>query len=83
MSDPTVPASSSTSTGASRVERGLATPGRRHFIVGGTAMLAALGLSPHAEASARHGIPAGCRDPAPPTRACSAGRATPGAAWTR
>jgi hypothetical protein len=51
MSDQTVPASSSTPAGASRVERGLATPGRRHFIVGGTAMLAALGLSPHAEAS--------------------------------
>ena len=55
MSDPTVPASSSTPTGASRVERGLATPGRRHFIVGGTAMLAALGLSPQAQATMRTG----------------------------
>jgi hypothetical protein len=51
MPDPTVPASSSTPTGPSRAERGLATPGRRHFIVGGTAMLAALGLNPQAEAT--------------------------------
>ena len=51
MPDPTVPASSSTPNGPSRAERGLATPGRRHVIVGGTAMLAALGLNPQAEAT--------------------------------
>jgi len=49
MPDPIVPTSSNR---APRVPRGLATPDRRHFIVGGAAMLAALGLSPHAEASA-------------------------------
>ena len=49
MPDPIVPTSSNR---APRVPRGLATPDRRHVIVGGAAMLAALGLSPHAEASA-------------------------------
>ena len=48
-SDPTVPAPSDPTT-TSRVQRGLGTPDRRHVIVGGAAMLAALGLSPQAEA---------------------------------
>jgi hypothetical protein len=50
MSDSTVPASSDP-TSPSRVDRGLATPNRRHVIAGGTAMLAALGLSPAAAAA--------------------------------
>ena len=49
MPDPLVPVSSDR---APRTARGFATPDRRHFIVGGAAMLAALGLTPHAEASA-------------------------------
>ena len=52
MSDPNVPDSSTNATAASRVQRGLGTPDRRHVIVGGAAMLAALGLSPQAEAGA-------------------------------
>lgn len=40
----------STSSTPSRLDLGLAAPGRRGFIVGGTAMLAALGLSPDAVA---------------------------------
>ena len=50
MSDQTTPVPS---TPPSRVDRGLAAPGRRSFIVGGSAMLAALGLSPDASASPR------------------------------
>ena len=50
MSDQTTPVPS---TPPSRVDRGLAAPGRRSFIVGGSAMLAALGLSPDAGASPR------------------------------
>lgn len=49
MSDPTSSVPENPTT-PSRLDRGLAVPGRRGFIVGGTAMLAALGLSPDAAA---------------------------------
>jgi len=47
---PSTSSTSSTSSTPSRLDLGLAAPGRRGFIVGGTAMLAALGLSPDAVA---------------------------------
>ena len=58
------------------------TPGRRQLLVGGTALLAALGLEPTASAAAGRAsasMPFAARR----TRGCTAGRATPGTASTR